>query len=78
MKKCENMDIPSPLELLRWLQSFLLNRKQRVEFGCTLSTSLEIRGAIPQGTLLGVLCILGVLINDPHTDCATIKYVMIQ
>jgi hypothetical protein len=72
MKKLEAMDIPDPL--LRWLESFLTDRKQRVKIGSTLSDWLDIWGTVPQGTLLGVLCFIA-MINDLHTDCPTIKYV---
>jgi len=50
MKKLEAMDIPDPL--LRWLESFLTDRKQRVKIGSTLSDWLDIWGTVPQGTQL--------------------------
>ena len=66
------MNIPDPL--LRWIESFLTQRQQRVKLGSTFSDWLEIWGTVPQGTLLGVLCFIA-MINDLKTDCPTVKYV---
>ena len=72
MQKLTNMDIPDPL--LRWVECFLMNRRQRVKIGTTTSEWLEIWGTVPQGTLIGVLCFI-CMINDLQTDCTTVKYV---
>ena len=72
IRKLEAMIIPDPL--LRWIESFLTNRRQRVKIGSTISEWLEVWGTVPQGTLIGVLCFL-CMINDLQTPCPTIKYV---
>ena len=72
MKKLEAMAIPDPL--LRWIECFLSNRRQRVKVGQSTSNWLDIWGTVPQGTLIGVLCFIA-MINDLSTDCKTIKYV---
>jgi hypothetical protein len=72
INKLEALDIPYPL--IRWTESFLMNRHQRVKIGQYISRWLEIWGTVPQGTLLGVLCFL-CMINDLKTECTAIKYV---
>lgn len=72
IRKLEAMNIPDPL--LRWIESFLMGRRQRVKIGSVTSDWIEVWGTVPQGTLIGVLCFL-CMINDLETDCTTIKYV---
>jgi hypothetical protein len=72
LAKLQDLDIPDCL--LRWIEAFLKDRRQRVKIGNTLSGWLSIWGTVPQGTLLGVMCFL-CLINDLSTDSTTIKYV---
>ena len=70
--KLQALDIPDCL--LRWIESFLMDRQQRVRIGCQSSEWIDIWGTVPQGTLLGVLCFI-CMINDLTTPCPTIKYV---
>ena len=72
LAKLQVLDIPDCL--LRWIEAFLMDRRQRVKIGNTLSDWLSIWGTVPQGTLLGVMCFL-CLINDLSTASTTIKYV---
>jgi hypothetical protein len=72
LRKLQNLDIPDPL--LRWIESFLIDRQQRVKIGSSLSEWVKIWGTVPQGTLLGILCFI-CMINDLQTPNPTIKYV---
>ena len=72
MQKLADLDIPDCL--LRWIECFLMNRRQRVKIGTNYSEWVEIWGNVPQGTLLGVMCFL-CLINDLSPASNTIKYV---
>ena len=40
---------------LQWFQSYLLNRRQHVKVGDSISTSLETKTGVPQGSILGPL-----------------------
>ena len=72
LSKLQDLEIPDCL--LRWVEAFLMERRQRVKIGNTFSDWLNIWGTVPQGTLLGVMCFL-CLINDLSTPSNTIKYV---
>lgn len=72
MNKLADLGIPDCL--LRWIECFLIDRKQRVKIGNCFSDWVGIWGNVPQGTLLGVMCFL-CLINDLSPKSKTIKYV---
>ena len=40
---------------LKWFESYLLNRRQHVRIDDSISTSLEIKAGVPQGSILGPL-----------------------
>jgi hypothetical protein len=61
MNKLADLGVP-PI-LLRWLHSFLMDRKQRVKIGTYFSDWLSPNGGMPQGTWLGPYVFLS-LIND--------------
>ena len=62
--KCENeFFISGPL--LRWLKSYLTDRRHKVRIGNTYSTSLTINAGCPQGSILGPLLALLYLNNLP-------------
>ena len=63
--KFRKLDI-HPL-LLRWLQSFLYQRQQRVKIGEDVSAWLTLKGAVPQGSWLAPLCFI-VYISDITVD----------
>ena len=60
--------------LLKWMHSFLKDRKQRIKIGDVFSSWASPNGGMPQGTFLGPYVFL-VLINDHSTLVATFKFV---
>ena len=44
--------------LISWLHSFLHERQQRVKIGDEVSSWLNMKGAVPQGSWLGPLCFI--------------------
>ena len=60
--------------LVRWVSSFLTNRRQRVKIGDILSSWVTINGGVPQGTKLAALLFL-VMVNDLNTIRPMVKYV---
>ena len=63
-----------PTVLLRWVHSFLMNRKQRVKMGETMSDWSTTNGGVPQGTKLGPLLFI-TMINDMELQLPAVKYV---
>ena len=60
--------------LIRWLCSFLSNRRQRAKISTLFTEWLTLNGAMSQGSWLGPLCFVS-LINDLHSTCLTHKFV---
>ena len=72
IEKLAALNIPD--FLLRWIESFLINRRQRVKIGTYRYEWVEIWGTVSQGMLIGMLCFIAML-NNLITPCHTIKYV---
>ena len=60
--------------ILRWLESFLMNRHQWVKIGSRMSEWLRICGTVPQVMLLVDLLFI-IMITNLQTDCHRVKYV---
>ncbi len=59
--------------LLKWLESYLSNRKQRVVINGKMSDPRPINASVPQGSILGPLLFL-VYVNDLVDDRQTTPY----
>ena len=64
----------SSTSFLRWLTSFLCQRRQRVKLVSVQSVCATINVGVPQGTVLGPVGFL-LHINDLHTTSNSTKYV---
>ena len=54
-----------PAVIMRWMYSFLSNRRQRVKIGDVVSEWLEMSAGMPQGSYLGPLTFV-ILIDSFH------------
>ena len=72
MTKCASLVLPNVV--IKWLTSFLCQRKQRVKIGSVKSEYITVNADVPQGTIFGPIGFLH-HINDLQTVCEHIKYV---
>ncbi len=69
--KLQNMGISG--QLLRWIKSYLSDRKQRVVITGVASDLKDINASVPQGSILGPLLFL-CYVNDLVDDLETMPY----
>ena len=72
MTKCASMGLPN--FFLKWLTSFLCQRKQPVQIGSVNSEYTTVNASVLQGKIFGPIGFLH-HINDLQTVCVHVKYV---
>ena len=73
MAKMHALDLPDII--VRWMYSFLRDRRQRVKIGDVLSDWLHMVAGMPQGSYLGPLTFV-TLIDALRPACMTHKFVL--
>ncbi len=63
-----------PLDMVKWMDAFLMKRSRRVKVDDRYSTPFQPKGGIPQGTVTGPVKFL-LQINNFATPCPIVKYV---
>ncbi|KAI0220548.1 hypothetical protein LSAT2_027945 [Lamellibrachia satsuma] len=72
LTKCTSLGLPNVI--IKYLTSFLGQRKQRVEIGDVKSDFTTINAGVPQGTIFGPIGFIH-HINDLQTSCGHVEYV---